>query len=143
MLILTLVVKTKSPRGTPAPVSGPQLSATPTLPLASPALAQAPILPPMLGGQSNGNGNGNGNSIGDSAAIPTPTQEEYPWATPLVKSILGPEISAPAVVQLMTAVPDMSEEQLRNLRAALEANPAARGDLGVLGAVLKQGQEGL
>jgi hypothetical protein len=125
MLVLTLVVKTKSPMGTPAPV-GQQMSATPVLPLASPALAQTAILPP-----ANGNGNG--------AAT---QQEEYPWATEMVKRILGPEVYAPAVVQLMTAVPEMSEEQLRNLRAALEANPSARGDLGVLGAVLKQGQEG-
>ena len=65
---------------------------------------------------------------------------EYPWATPLVRGILGEQfVHAPAVVQLFTAVPEMSEHQVRNLRRALDEEPRAREDLGVLGEVLRRG----
>ncbi|MBE7181214.1 MAG: hypothetical protein INR71_08400, partial [Terriglobus roseus] len=109
-LILTLVVKTKSPHPSPANIT----ASTPTIP------AQSPVIP-----SASANG----------ATLPAATT--YPWATPLVLSILGEDVHAPAVVQLFTAVPDMTEEQMRNLKAALVQEPSARMDLGRLGAVLQ------
>ena len=127
MLVLTLVVKTRSPLSTPAPASGvPAPSATPQLP------QQSPVVPPA---SSNGT-----TPAPAPAPLPSTANTNYPWATPLIRDILGPHISAPAVVQLFTAVPEMSEVQVRNLRQALDENPSAREDLGVLGLVLQQGQ---
>ncbi|KIW04226.1 hypothetical protein, variant [Verruconis gallopava] len=115
MLVLTMVVKTKSPHSTPAPA----MSSTPQIPQQSPVVPQ----------------NGSAGPIPPQA----PTPVTYPWATDTVKAILGPEIHAPAVVQLFTAVPEMSEIQVRNLREALEREPSAREDLGRLGEVLRAG----
>jgi hypothetical protein len=43
------------------------------------------------------------------------------------------------VVQLFSAVPEMSEQQIRNLKIALDSEPGAREDLVRLGDVLRAG----
>jgi hypothetical protein len=122
MLILTMVVKTKSPQSTPAPAQAAAPATAGAQPQPSPVIPQ---------------GNGTSSSLPLQQPVPPVS---YPWATETVKAILGPEIHAPAVVQLFTAVPEMTEVQVKNLREALEREPAAREDLGKLGEVLRAGQ---
>ncbi|KAF2098070.1 hypothetical protein NA57DRAFT_40132 [Rhizodiscina lignyota] len=60
-----------------------------------------------------------------------------PSVPPLAAQILGDFINTPTVQMMMATVPDMSENQLRNLRDVLEKAPETRNDVGALAAHLK------
>lgn len=101
MLLLTLVVKTRSPP--------PSSTGTPLLQQAHQGNPQfSPTVP------QNG----------------TPAPHA---ASELAIKTLGPFINTTVVKQILEAVPDMGEMQLRNLRDVLEREPGTRDDIGKLG----------
>jgi hypothetical protein len=119
MLLLTIVVKSRSPPPSATPgaeVAHPAAQINAHAPQPSPVAAQGPF--------PNGG----------------PTLVSGSWG-PNAVTILGEYIHAPAVRQLMAAGVDMDQMQLTNLRALLEREPSARDDLGKLGQLLAQRQE--
>ncbi|KAF2397022.1 hypothetical protein EJ06DRAFT_559627 [Trichodelitschia bisporula] len=109
-LLLTLVVKTRSP-----PSSAAQ----------TPVLGQAPaVQPPSEPSFSPTGFNGFGsNGLGNAQLI------------------LGPFVNTPVVKQLLTAVPNMTNVQLQNLRDILEREPSTRDDIARLGEHLRRRME--
>ncbi|KAF2202932.1 hypothetical protein GQ43DRAFT_439295 [Delitschia confertaspora ATCC 74209] len=60
----------------------------------------------------------------------------------LARDIFGPDIDAPVIVQILTAVPHIREHEMLNLKAILEREPAARSDMGILQQHLSQASTG-
>jgi hypothetical protein len=100
MLLLTLVVKTRSPP--PSNTGTPLQQAHQGNPQFSPTIPQ------------------------NGATVP-------PVASEIAIKTLGPFINTTVVKQILEAVPDMGEMQLRNLRDVLEREPGTRDDIGKLG----------
>ncbi|KAE9966118.1 hypothetical protein BLS_003926 [Venturia inaequalis] len=114
MLLLTIVVKVRSPPPSATPsadVSHPAAQVNAHAPQPSPVAAHGPF--------PNGGTPPVGNSWGPAAV-----------------QILGEFVHAPAVQQLKAAGVEMDQMQLTNLRALLEREPSARDDLGKLGDLL-------
>ncbi|QDS72251.1 hypothetical protein FKW77_005895 [Venturia effusa] len=114
MLLLTIVVKIRSPPPSATPtteISHPAAQVNAHAPQPSPVAAQGPFpnggTPPVASG----------------------------WGANAVQT-LGEFIHAPAVQQLKAAGVEMDQMQLTNLRALLEREPSARDDLGKLGDLL-------
>lgn len=114
MLLLTIVVKVRSPPPSATPsaeVSHVAAQVNAHAPQPSPVAAQGPF---PNGGTPPVGGNWGPNAV----------------------QILGDFIHAPAVQQLRAAGVEMDQMQLTNLRALLEREPSARDDLGKLGDLL-------
>lgn len=113
MLLLTIVVKVRSPppSATPSTEVSHAAQVNAHAPQPSPVAAQGPFP------------NGGTPPVGGN------------WGAKAIQ-ILGDFIHAPAVQQLKAAGVEMDQMQLTNLRALLEREPSARDDLGRLGDLL-------
>jgi len=150
LLLIIVVARTKTPV--------PSADATPVQPQAPNGAVQPPQPPqraqpqpqfsPVMNSGSNSN---NGSSFPPYPYSAPPAQPQPPQApipqsqaqsaypppqagTPVAapahaQRILGPFISAPVVQTMIAAVPDMSEQQLENLRDILEKVPECRTDI--------------
>ncbi|KAL9087496.1 MAG: hypothetical protein Q9165_006607 [Trypethelium subeluteriae] len=148
MLLVTIVVKRVDVAQTPSsthhpgeaspinpapPSSTPQ--ATSGAPQAGLGLNLGPTPPPAYGTPVA--------PAGAPAAAQQQQQAPPPYALTTVGEerayrVLGPELfQVPVVVNLLVVRPDISEEQLVNLKDVLEKNPETRESIEALGAVLR------
>lgn len=148
MLLVTLVVRTRSPVATPgqqADLPQPIAASPAAAPGSSRAMQQTPsaaLQPQFSPVTSHGNNvGGHLSGYGGPYAQQQPYQPSYAppvHGNTLVNEILGPFSNTPTVVQLLNSVPDVTEQQLRNLRDILEHYPATRDDLSMLGMHLSE-----
>ena len=150
MIILTLIVKTQSP--VPSALATPQHDSTspntsdnyrqtrdsqpvtsqPAAPQMSPA-----VTTPAQQTTSSSEQKVQLMDGASSTQYQVLSQSQHvPHANSTAARILGPFVNLPIVDQLLTAQPDMSEHQMRNLRDIVERVPAARNDLNTFQAEL-------
>jgi len=143
LLLVIVVARTKTPA--PSADATPVQHQAPNGAVQTPQPAQPqPQFSPVV--NSGNNNNNNGSSFPPSPYSAPPTQPQAPQAQaqsayppqqtgtptggpPHAQRILGPFINAPVVQTMIAAVPDMSEQQLENLRDILEKVPECRTDI--------------
>jgi hypothetical protein len=82
--------------------------------------------------------NGNPSYNGHNNIPPQPLH----YRNPKVLEIFGSLLGGPVLTQLLNFNPDMSEEQLENVKHILETFPVARDDMAIFGQILNQRQQG-
>ncbi|KAI9696909.1 MAG: hypothetical protein M1820_007984 [Bogoriella megaspora] len=147
-LLLTIVVKAPAPTLTPLgrQSSAPGLAATEGSPVGATPTPQA----------VSGAPNTTTSSYSSQPPLPGPSQEHLQY-TPgdrpytftmdceeLAWRVLGRELfDAPVVRQLLGVTPDVTEEQLLNLKEIMQTFPSTRESISELGEVLKERNEGM
>lgn len=133
LLLIVVVARTKTPAPsadvTPVQSQPPNGAAQPSQPSQPPQQGQAQPQFSPVPNSSNGSTFPPYPYGAPTAQQQAPTPQPQAAYPPQVQRILGPFVSAPVVQTMLSVVPDMSEQQLENLRDILQEVPECQTDI--------------